>query len=82
MAITIQMVIGRLVLEKIVGNPEKYPQEVVGAAEIAIEYLSDWDGRYASMPENWHKPEGSSSWGAFKSVAEEHNLTLSEILSQ
>jgi hypothetical protein len=82
MAITIQMVIGRLVLEKIVSNPEKYPQEVVGAAEIAIECLSDWDGRYDHPPEIWHKPEGSSSWRAFKSVAEEHNLTLSEILNQ
>lgn len=79
---TLQMAIGRMIVEKIVGQPDKYPQEVVEKARNVIKNLSFWETEDAKLkPENWHRDD-IMSWAVFKREAEAHNIDLPAILTE
>ena len=80
---TLQMAIGKMIVEKIVGHPDKYPEEVVAYAQNVITRFGLWkvDGTFHKNPrKHWHNDSGS--WSDFKKVAREHNISLPEVLQE
>ena len=79
---TLQMAIGKMIVEKIVGHPDEYPEEVVEKARKVIENLPSWDDPTTGLKkENWHTEE-RMSWPIFEKVAREHNISLPEVLQE
>ena len=80
---TLQMAIGKMIVEKIVGRPDKYPKEVVDAAGNVVGKLPEWRAnpkRRSYHEDRWHI--NSQSWKRFKEAAREHNISLPEVLQE
>jgi hypothetical protein len=78
---TLQMAIGRMIVEKIVGHPEKFPPEVCQEARCVIANLPAWREKSGLFtPENWNKE--SASWRDFCKAIEKHGIDLPAILQE
>jgi hypothetical protein len=76
---TLQMAIGRLICEKIVGQRDEYPKELVARAKNVLENIGFWEkGKVTHRAQDWHIK--SNSWVAFKYAAQANHVDLSEIL--
>jgi hypothetical protein len=75
-AIPLPQIIGRMILERVVGQDE-YSEEIKNAARTALSILGDWDN-WGNPGRLWHID--SESWKAFKEALEKENIDLSTIL--
>jgi hypothetical protein len=71
----IQQAIAKTILEKVVGRPDVYPEEVYQTATGALEIMHARE-KDESI-DTW--PEISGSWYDFKETLEKHPECLSEI---
>ena len=79
MATTLQMAMGRLVLERIVRQPGRFPDAVMDKAKDALQRLHYWEVS-SDQAARWNT--GSESWLEFKQAVLFHGIDLPEILNQ
>jgi hypothetical protein len=81
--VTIQMAIGRMIVEKVVGHPNDYSEILVERAQSVIDNLHKWssDPPKPSYHESkWHK--FSQSWERFKAECAKSRIDLPAILQE
>jgi len=79
--ITLPQAMGRVILNQVLGQRNKYPPEVIKAAEYALERLHYWDmSRNLANTGPWHI--NSESWREFKREMEIHNIDLPALLDE
>jgi hypothetical protein len=80
---TLQMAVGKLVLDKVAGQPLNYPADVVHAARTCIKHFHEWNdnpARPTCHESNWHTK--SASWRAFKAACAAHHIDLPALLAE